>query len=100
MSGHSSKNRRLFRVLKLLWKFTKLSTFALVVLILSSTIEFSGKTVSDHIKETLAQARRSDWAQEVSPEEAVLKVERFHKTERQKLRALIQQLNQPTTVQN
>lgn len=86
-------------MLKLLWTLTKLTTFTLAVLILSSTIEFSGKTVSDHVKETLAQARRADWAPEVSPEEAVLKVERIRKTERQKLRALIQQLNRPTTIQ-
>lgn len=87
-------------MLRLLWSITKLTTFALAVLVLSSTVEFSGKTVSDHVKETLAQAKRTDWAQEVSPEEAALKVERIHKTERQKLRALIQQLNRPTTVEN
>ncbi len=48
-------------MLRFMWAIAKLALFACVVIILANSIEWNGRTVSDQVKVSVAQAKRSGW---------------------------------------
>ncbi len=93
----------------------KVAIFSILVLILGNTLYWDGKTISDQVKLKMAHAERSnvidtvrDWAKKVTldaklglqrkPDHSVAPThssthEQISSSERQKLKALIQELN-------
>jgi hypothetical protein len=105
-------------MLKLLSLAAKISLFALAVLILGNRLHWGGRTVSDQVRVGMAHAERSHWVgtlrgwaekmiQDVRKgysqkprsgalnEKVALSEEEIAPYERQRLRALIKELNGP-----
>ena len=95
-------------MLKIIMFLFKVGILAAIVLVLGNVIEWRGKTVSDQIKTQWAQAQRTeianqirDWASKITQDSAqgVRKKQdaqespEISSSERQKLRALIRELN-------
>lgn len=99
----------MFKVIGMLIKFVCLAVF---VLVLGNWIKWDGRTLSDQVKVRMSHAERSDlygevrdWTQKitydarkgtgknVNPALPVVPTEEFAASERQKLKALIQELN-------
>lgn len=99
-------------MLKLLGATIKLGILSLIVLVLGNWLHWGGKSISDQIKTGMAHAEKTpwvsdakDWASTLSEDvrnglkkksisgEAGLQVEEVTGSERQKLRALIKELN-------
>jgi hypothetical protein len=78
-------------VFKFIFWVIKTGVLAIVVLVLSHWIEIQGRSISDHVKIKLSSARFDN--SRLSPP-ALPELERIEKSERQKLRKLIEQLNQ------
>ncbi len=98
-------------MLKAIGWLVKLAVFSVVILVLGNWLRWDGKTVSDQIRTHLSQAERSDtvssvrkWAGSLvedarrgtsrlsNPDQFASK-EEIKASERQKLRALIRELN-------
>lgn len=83
----------------------KIAVFSLIVLVLGNWLQWRGKTVSDQVKTQLSHAQRSEiagqvrgWATQLTQDaKEGAKVdsdsEAISSSERQKLKALIRQLN-------
>jgi hypothetical protein len=92
-------------MLRLLSFLIKLSIFGVVILMLGHVVTWKGKTISDQVKTQMSHAERMDlvgqvktWtndtlSSEASPRAKQKKDEQISPTERQKLKALIQELN-------
>jgi hypothetical protein len=106
-------------MLRLIGLAIKISLFAIVVLVLGHYVRWNGRTVSDQVKSQLSHAERTDWAEKVrevsdrittpkssaerapnrAPKASVSNAdeskldEEIASSERQKLKALIQELN-------
>ncbi len=102
-------------MLKAIGSCLKILTFSILVLILGNWFKWDGRTISDQVKFHMAHAERSEtlntvreWAQKITHEASkgahiksihfsspmtVTVPEEISPSERQKLRALIQELN-------
>ncbi|MGZ3699951.1 MAG: hypothetical protein ACXVCH_17800 [Bdellovibrionota bacterium] len=94
-------------MLKAIGWAVKVAVFAAVVLVLGNRIRIGSKTVSDQVRTGLAHAERSeiagdmrDWATKLTQDarrglqkKSLAPREEIPSSERQKLRALIQELN-------
>jgi hypothetical protein len=52
-------------MLKILFTFLKWAGFALLILLLAHTVEWRGRTVSDHVRVSLAKARTTEQYREL-----------------------------------
>lgn len=103
-------------MLKLMGWMMKCTILSIVVLVLGNWVQWDGKTVSDQIKTQLSHAEKSEWAGDVRhwasqvTQDARVGIqkkssyvtrsthsndEEITASERQKLRSLIRELNQP-----
>lgn len=96
-------------MLRLIGFFLKVSLFSIIVLILGNLVRWEGRTISDQVKTQMAHAERSSllgeirhWAEQLTREarkggfkklHSASSDEEFPSSERQKLKTLIQELN-------
>jgi hypothetical protein len=51
-------------MIQLMLSFAKWTIFAIAIILLSNTLEWNGRTVSDQVKTTFAKAQSSQWLNE------------------------------------
>lgn len=97
-------------MLSLIGKIIKIAGFSLLIIVLSNILYWDGRTISDQVRHSLAQAKRVDFGIVKNWSEGAKKtiqrgslalpsssITDIQPTERQKLRALIRELNTPST---
>ena len=97
-------------MLKLIGVFMKVAIFSIFILILGNTVQWDGMTISDQVRLKMSHAEEyglvgtmRDWAEQVTHDarrgfqkklsQPSSVKEEIHSSERQKLKALIRELN-------
>lgn len=96
-------------MLKIVGFFFKMTIFSILVLVLGNSLHWGGRTISDQVRTTMAHAEHSDlfgivrnWAEKITHDARQgyqnkvnhsLSQEEIPASEKQKLKALIRELN-------